>query len=325
MNILLKILFWQKANTNISDLYKYGFSYMLDNHLIEREDIGAIVVVTLTQDYRTPSVSNMLHGAFHLSKDTICMDIAQGCAGYVVGLAQSFMLLNHISDKKVLLFTGDILNRKKESESDALSFYANDCKTEEPEFGGDAASISVIENDESFSNIYFRYYADGAQGGNLIMPAGALRHPVYCVEDAQVTLEDGRFGNGLGIWMDGSWVFNFIVKEVPPLIDEILEDAQKTKKDMAYYFFHQPNRYILEKVADRMGVPREMVPMNIVEKYGNSNSSTIPMAIVENSSQEMLQEKRYCCLSGFGSGLTWAALVLELGEMDFCKMIESTY
>ncbi len=304
-----------KAETNSSDLYKFGLSYMMEHELIKKEEIGAIVVVTLTQDYLSPQISHILHGEFHLSEDTVCVDIAQGCAGYIVGLSQAFMLLNHMKDKKILLFTGDILNRK----------YSQEEKTSEPSFGGDAVSVTVIENDDSFSDIYFRYYADGARGMNLIMPAGGFKHPVYSPEDVYVTLEDGRTGNGMGIWMDGSWVFNFIVKDVPPLIEEILQDAHVQKQDIAYFFFHQPNRYILEKLADRMEVPREKLPMDIVEKYGNSNSSTVPMVITENASQEMLESRRLVCLSGFGSGLTWAALVMEMGELDFCQMIESVY
>ncbi len=304
-----------KAQTNVSDLYKSGLAYMLEHELINKEEIGAIVVVTLTQDFLNPQVSQILHGDFHFPEETVCIDIAQGCAGYIVGLAQAFMLLNHMKDKKVLLFTGDILNRKCGEEE----------KTVEPSFGGDAASVTVIENDDSFSDIYYRFYADGVRGMNLVMPAGAFKHPVYSAEDAYVTLEDGRTGYGLGIWMDGSWVFNFIIKEVPPLIEEVLQDANVLKQDIAHFFFHQPNRYILEKLADKMEVPREKVPMDIVEKYGNSNSSTIPMAITENASQEMLESRQTVCLSGFGSGLTWAALVMEMGELDFCEMIESVH
>lgn len=303
-----------KAGTNVSDLYSSGLSYMLDHGLISKEEIGAIVVVTLTQDYLNPQVSQILHGFFHLSEDTVCVDIAQGCAGYIVGLTQAFMLLNHMKNKKVLLFTGDILNRK----------YGEEEKTTEPSFGGDAASITVIENDNLFSDIYYRYYADGTRGMNLLMPAGAFKHPMYTAEDAYVTL-DGKTQNGLAIWMDGSWVFNFIIKEVPPLIEEVLQDAHITKEDIKYFFFHQPNRYILEKLADRMEVPREKIPMNIVEKYGNSNSSTIPMVITENASREMKGTRQYVCLSGFGSGLTWTALVMEMGDLDFCEMIESVY
>lgn len=304
-----------KPKTNSSDLYKFGLDYMIEHEMIRKEEIGAIVVVTLTQDYLSPQISHILHGEFHLSEDIVCVDIAQGCAGYIVGLSQAFMLLNHMKDKKVLLFTGDILNRK----------YPKEEKASEPSFGGDAVSVTVIENDDSFSDIYFRYYADGARGMNLIMPAGGFKHPVYSPEDACVTLEDGRTGNGLGIWMDGSWVFNFIVKDVPPLIEEILQDAHVLKQDIAYFFFHQPNRYILEKLADRMEVPREKIPMDIVEKYGNSNSSTVPMVITENASQEMMESRQLVCLSGFGSGLTWTALVMEMGELDFCEMIESVY
>lgn len=300
-----------KANTSISDMYIFGIQYLLDNRLINKSEIGAIVTVSLTPDYLAPTISNIVHGKLAFDEEVICVDIAQGCSGYLVGLMESFALLNHMQDKKVLLCTGDIFNRK----------LGEDVKTEEPVFGGDAASVSVIENAEDFSEIYYNFYSRGSK--NLIMPAGAFSHPVYTYEDIEVELEDGRKGNGLGIWMDGSNVFNFIMKEVPPLLTELVNYSGKTLDELDAFYFHQPNRYILEKLADHMGIPREKMPMNVVEKYGNSNASTIPVAIADNVAEKMMGEKRYCCLSGFGSGLTWAGMILEMGEMDFCKIISS--
>lgn len=303
-----------KRETCISDLHKYGLQYLINQGLLEKDDIGAIVVVSLTPDYFAPSVSNILQGALELGEEVVCVDIAQGCAGYIVGLFEAFSLLGHIEkNKKVVLCTGDIFNRET----------GEDIKTEEPQFGGDAASISIIEDDATFSNCYFNYYTDGKSGEELIMPAGAFKHPVYCEEDAYVELEDGRSGYGLGIWMDGSSVFNFILKEVPPMLEDIFDYSKIKKEDVKYYFFHQPNRYILEKLADRIEVSRDKVPMDIVEQFGNSNSSTVPMAIVNGAAEKMIGNRYNCCLSGFGSGLTWASILMELGDMDFCKQIIS--
>lgn len=304
-----------KQETCISDFHEYGLKYLINQGLLKKEDIGAIVVVTLTPDYFAPSVSNILQGSLGLGEDVVCVDIAQGCAGYIVGLFEAFSILNHLDErKKVILCTGDIFNRET----------GKNIKSTEPEFGGDAASISIIENDSAASDIYFNFYTDGKSGKELIMPAGAFKYPVYSEEDANIELEDGRSGYGLGIWMDGSNVFNFIMREVPPMLDDIFDYSGKKKEEIEYYFFHQPNRYILEKLADKLEVSREKMPMDIVEKYGNSNSSTIPMAIVNGAAGPMREKKCKCCLSGFGSGLTWATILMELGEMEFCKQIIST-
>jgi len=63
--------------------------------------------------------------------------------------------------------------------------------------------------------------------------------------------------------------------------------------------------------------------MNIVENFGNSSGVSIPINIVYNLPQQMVKEKYTCCLSAFGSGLTWGAIIMKLGNMDFCEMIET--
>lgn len=302
-----------KKDTCVSDMYKFGIRWLMEREYIKKEEVGAIITVTLTPDYVLPSVSHLLHGEFGFDENVVCVDISQGCAGYISGLLESFMLLDCCTDKKILLCTGDIFNRETEHEG----------KYEEPSFGGDAASVSIIENTKDESLIYANYYTDGKNGESLLMPAGAFKYPLYKYEDRMVTLDNGKYGNGAGIWMDGSEVFNFIMKEVPPMIEEILEFSGLGKDEIEHYFFHQPNRYILEKLADKLQIDRKKMPMNVVEKYGNSNSSTIPVAICGNSRDEMMAGKKYCCLSGFGSGLTWASLVMQLGGMEFCDIIHS--
>lgn len=296
----------------VSEYFKFGIRYMLDHKMIAKEEIGAIIVVTLCQDFPMPTVSCILHGEFEFDEDVVCVDIPQGCVGYLAGLMEAFSILNHLDDKKVLLCTGDILNRMHDKEA----------KSVEPSFGGDALTITVIENDDSFGKVYFNYYTDGSRGKYLIMPAGAFAHPVYSPEDTYVKIDGVGEGYGLSIWMDGSSVFNFIVTEIPPMIEEILEYSNTKKDEVDYWLFHQPNKYILQKLAQQLEISYDKMPMNVVEKYGNSNSSTIPVNICDNLSCILTDERKKCCLAGFGSGLTWSSAVLELGDLDFCELID---
>ena len=123
--------------------------------------------------------------------------------------------------------------------------------------------------------------------------------------------------------MKGSDVFTFVQTEVPPLIEETLDFAGLTKENIDYFLFHQPNKFMLRKLAEKLEIPYEKVPMNVVEQFGNSSGACIPICIAHNLKEEMINRKYRCCLSAFGSGLTWGAMTINLGEMDFCEMFVS--
>ena len=76
--------------------------------------------------------------------------------------------------------------------------------------------------------------------------------------------------------MKGDEVFNFVQREVPPMIENLLHVAGSSKERVDWYMFHQPNRFMLHKLADKLGVPREKMPSNIVENFGNASGATIP-------------------------------------------------
>ena len=299
-----------KADTCMSDMMIFGLRYLLEQKKIDKKDIGAIVVVSLSPDYFVPQISNIIHGALELDTSIMCMDIPAACAGYVVGLVQSFMLLDHLEDKKVVLCTGDIFNRKASE---------NEAKYINPPFGGDVANITIVENSSLEDKIYYNCYTDG-RGCNVLKAHGGGFHQLLSPEQ----ISDKRYNIPFrGIDMDGSTVFNFVQKEVPPLIEEILKYADVTKEDVDWYLFHQPNKFMLQKLAERLEVPYEKMPMNVVQDYGNSNSGTIPVAMTSYVSAEMMTKESLCCLSGFGAGLTWAALLIKIGKLDFCENIQS--
>ncbi len=126
-----------------------------------------------------------------------------------------------------------------------------------------------------------------------------------------------------GVDMDGSGVFNFVQKEVPPMVKEICADAGHNIDEFDYFLFHQPNKFMLQKLATAIGAPFDKMPMDITEKYGNSDSGTIPVAMTEDAAANLLSKDNLCCLSGFGGGLTWCAVVMNIGNMEFCESVVS--
>jgi 3-oxoacyl-[acyl-carrier-protein] synthase-3 len=122
--------------------------------------------------------------------------------------------------------------------------------------------------------------------------------------------------------MDGTAVFNFVQTEVPPLITDLMEFSNKIDSDIKAYAFHQPNKFMLEKLADKLGVAREKVPMDVVERFGNNSGVTIPTVLATNLKEKLLGAGALYCLAGFGVGLTWASMIMPIGPLEFCEQID---
>lgn len=302
-----------RKGTSTSDLCIFGMNKLLSEGKIKKEEVGAVIAVTWTPDYFIPHVSNIIQGECGLSHDVLCLDIPQGCAGYVLGLLEAFMLLEHIKDKKVVLFTGDVLNRKEKENEVFIT----------PPSWGDAATVTIIENCIENSDIYVDMRMCGEERNALIYPGGGFRFPQGHLFEGKADIGDGELREPYALNMDGTAVFNFVQREVPVLLNDLFSFAGKEKDNIDYFLFHQPNRFMLEKLAKKIEIPKEKVFMNLVEKYGNSNSSTIPLVIADNLADKMCMSQYNCCLAGFGAGLALGGILMQLGNMEFCEIVNS--
>ena len=162
-----------KNSTASSDLCVFGLDHLINNNMVKKVEIGAVVVVTSTPDHLIPTVSNIIQGECGLDIDVISIDISQGCVGFLLGLIESFMLLEHLGEKKVLLFNVDTLS-KKVSKKDRNSY----------PLIGDAATVTIVENSPESKEICFNLHNDGTRRNALIIPAGGSRLP--CSEETAV-------------------------------------------------------------------------------------------------------------------------------------------
>lgn len=302
-----------QKNSTSSDFCVAGLNYLLENELVKKDEIGAIVTVSLSPDYFVPHIGNIIEAKCDLPDEIVSYDLSQGCCGFLQGLSLGFMLLRYLENKKVLLFNTDILSHKVSSRD------RNDFP-----LIGDATTITILENSKESESekIFYSAYNDGKRGNALIIPAGGFAHPSTAETAVMKPTGDGNFRSLDNMNMDGTEVFRFVQENVPPLIAEILKDANLTINDVDYFLFHQPNKFMLKKLSDKIGIPYEKCPMNIVENFGNPSGASIPLNICFNLEKEVCEKEMTLCLSAFGSGLAWQAMAFRSKPLDFAKIIK---
>jgi 3-oxoacyl-[acyl-carrier-protein] synthase-3 len=298
------------SKTTVSDLCVFGMNYLFKNQFLDKETIGAVVLCTQSPDYFIPATSNVISGRLGLGEDVISMDINQGCAGFEVGLMQAFMLLNTGSIDKVVLLNADVISQKvsiKDRNSRPLV--------------GDGATITIIENSTDGEEIDMFIKMDGTSALSLQIPAGGFRLPSTAETAAFKEDESGNFRSLDDLVMKGDEVFNFVQTKVPEMIQEMFDTLKIDNSFFDYYLFHQPNKFMLEKLAQKMKIPNEKMPNNISQKYGNGSGITVPLNVCENIGEKALINSYKVCFGGFGVGLTWSIIKWKLEKLDFCEII----
>lgn len=293
-----------------SDLAVAGLEYLFNSNKLNPADIDALILVTQSPDYFMPGTASVVQGRLGLSHEVFCLDINQGCAGFIVGLIQGFGLLEQPDVKKVALINVDVLSRKV-SPRDRNSY----------PLIGDACTVTILEKDTNASAVKGLLKMDGTRCDALKIPAGGFRTPSDASTAVMTEDAEGNFRALDNLVMNGSAVFNFVLTEVPELIRDLLQFNNVTQDRIDSFLFHQPNRFMLHKLADKLRIPYEKMPSNIVENFGNSSGATIPLATVFNLKDELLTKKLRVCFAGFGVGLTWGGMILDLGPLRFCDMI----
>lgn len=303
-----------KNESYVSKIAAHGMKHMFKNNMLKKEDISVIILTTSTPDYLIPSTSNLIMEQLDLPSSVYCIDTNQQCTGYISGLLQAFMFLNNEDMKKVILISGDVLARNPDRSN--TSGYP---------LSGDAITITVVENCTKQLPIYFHSVVDANKYDALVFPELGFRN--HTKEEVEVFSSEkyGLNTNMHSVHMDGQAVFQYVMQDIPKYIQETLEYANVEKETLDYYFFHQPNKFMVDKLSQKIGVPKEKVPSNVVTYYGNSNSATIPVNICHNANENMLENTYSCMLAGFGAGLSYGSIVMELGEMKFCEMLITEY
>lgn len=298
--------------TTICDLSSYAISSLVYQNLINISEIDALIFVSQQREHPVPGNSKMLHGIMNLPKRIHCIDMYENCTGFISGLYTASCMIKAGGLKKILLINAE-----------AGSCYANKKDRNTYPLCGDAAGITLItKGDDENDRIYFDFHHDTDLREILFVPAGGLRMPATEETAKLVKDETGNYRSLNQVHMDGTAVFHYVMDNVPSLLNELYSYAGITESEVDYHITHQPNRFMLEKLADLLEVPREKVFNNIVEYFGNTSSVTIPVNITHNLGEKLQNTSQKICFSAFGGGMSCCAAYTKLNIMKFCDLIE---
>ena len=227
-----------------SDLCLFGLQQLLKSGALRKEEIGALVFVSQTPDHFLPPTSNIIQGKLGLSQDVICLDLNQGCAGFLIGLMQACMLLEIVSQPKVVLLNGDTASKLLDKRNH-ISY----------PLAGDAGSVTIVERSEGAKPIFMNVKMDGSRYKALIVPGGAFRIPSSSETLKVQETDEGIMRSQEQIHMDGAAIFNFTLEEVPPQLEEILAFSGDSSDSIDFFLMHQPNEFILKQLAGKMKIP----------------------------------------------------------------------
>lgn len=280
-----------------------GNSYMairaaldcLERGGVAPEEVDAIILGTVTPDMFYPSTACLVQdgiGATHAWG----FDLSAGCSGFIFSLTTGVQLIESGRHEKVLVIGSDVMSAIVDYED------RNTCV-----LFGDAAGAVLLEPcpEAGHGVLDFIQRIDGSGGKHLHMKAGGSRRP-----SSLETVKNKEHY----VYQEGQQVFKYAVKEMANVSAQILEKNGLTGDDVAFFLPHQANLRIIEASANRMGIDRSKVVINI-EKYANTTAATVPLCLYD----VLVEEKRvkkgdYLVMSAFGAGFTWGSVLIRWWE-----------
>lgn len=262
----------------------------LESAKIVPEDIDLIIVATESADYMTPSTACIIQGAIG-AKNAAAFDVSAACTGFIYGLTIAQQFIANGAYKKVLVIGCEGLSKVTDYKD------RNTCIL----FGDAAGAVVMSEVEEGYGilNTYL-----GSDGENAM----CITLPNTYVNEA----EAGKRVNGKmnSVWMDGAEVFKFAVKTMSSATTRVLDEINMTVDDLQFVFPHQANTRIIDGAIKRLGITDEKLH-NIIQKYGNISSASIPVAMDEAYREGKLKKGDNIVMVGFGGGLTWGSAALK--------------
>jgi 3-oxoacyl-[acyl-carrier-protein] synthase-3 len=217
-------------------------------------------------------------------------DLAAGCTGFMYGIAQAYGMVESGLSRRSLVIGADVLSKLMNfsDRSTCVLF-------------GDGAGAVVVERAAGEGFLGFELGADGAGGKDLNLPAGGSRMPTT----AETVASGAHY-----VHMNGREVFKFATRVLVSSAQDVLEQCDLSIEDVDVYVPHQANVRIIDHAVTKLGIPKEKVIVN-VDRYGNTSSASIPLALAEAVSSGRLKQGDMVLMTGMGAGLTWGSAVMR--------------
>jgi 3-oxoacyl-[acyl-carrier-protein] synthase-3 len=267
----------------LSDLCLPAAQTALRQAGVAGKDIDLIVVATVTPDMMFPSTSAILADRLGAA-DAAAYDLSAGCTGFMYAVVQAYGMVAAGLAQRALVVGGDVLSRILDwtDRSTVVLF-------------GDGAGAVVLEPADGPGFLAFELGADGGGGDSLWLPGSGSR----------LFDDPDRF-----VKMNGREVFKFATRILVDSAQAVLDREGTRVEDVDVYVPHQANVRIIDHATKKLGIPSERVVIN-VDRYGNTSSGSIPLALADAQAEGRLQPGGLVLMTGMGAGLTWGSALMR--------------
>lgn len=272
----------------------------LIGHHAAAAEADFVILCTQAPDHVLPTSACILQHRLGLGTHVGALDINLGCSGFVYGLSLATGLIAAGSARSVLLVTADTYSK-----------YINPADRSVRTLFGDGAAATLIVADDVASIGPFVFGTDGSGASALIVPAGGARKALDAESLAEHMDEFGNVRSDANLYMDGSAVLNFTLREVPRVMETLCKRAHVSKDDFAFIVLHQANKFMLDTLIRKLKISADKVPFHF-DMIGNTVSSTIPVVIESLMERGLLRPGDRYAMIGFGVGLSWAAATVTV-------------
>ena len=267
----------------LTDIAEPAAIAALANAGVDASSIDLIIVATVTPDMMFPTSSALLADSLGMP-DAAAYDLLAGCTGFMYALAQAYSMIASGLSQRALVVGGDVLSKILDwTDRSTLVLF------------GDGAGAVVLEPVETGGFLGFELGADGGGGDTLWLPGSGSRH----FENADKLVK-----------MNGREVFKFATRVMVSSASKVLDECGLTVDDVDVYVPHQANKRIIDHAAGKLGIPAEKIVVN-VDRYGNTSSGSIPLALADAAADGRLHEGELVLMTGMGAGLTWGSALIE--------------
>lgn len=283
-----------------SDLAYAAAESLFEKFGIDRSEIGLMVLITQSPDYRRPSSASVVQKRLELGVDCSCMEINLGCSGFIYGIQTTMSLMNSSDTKYALLLMGETASKLVDPHDKAIAMMYGDA--------GAAILLKKTGRDICTTTLL---RSDGSRYKSIILPAGGFRDMNPSHE--RFVCSDGIERSLYDIYMDGTSVFSFSITDVPKALTDYLEHTSTTTSDYDSFVMHQANEFIIKQIIRKLKLKKEVVPVSL-DRYGNTGGISIPLTLCDaygnlNNAESKILKILMC---GFGIGLSWGVTNFEI-------------
>ncbi len=273
-----------------SDLGKIAAQRAMEDAGIDKQDIDLIICCTITPDMVFPATACLMKEKIGID-NAAAFDLEAACTGFITGLSVGEGMLRTGNYKNVLVVASEVLSRITDWED------RNTCV-----LFGDGAGAAVLTLSEDNAGILSSYMgSDGSYTDLLKLPAGGSYSPatINTVKNKMHFLK-----------MSGRETFKIAIKKMAHSVNQALDKAGVSDRDIKFVIPHQANLRIIESLAKILKIEMDRVFVNI-HKYGNMSAATTAVGLDECLKKNNIKKGDLLQLVAFGGGLTWGSLIIK--------------